>query len=495
MTFCFICETLSHRVDIWHFIYRFSGGLSGARSWCFQAFAEAGYLLALSVCYWRGTAGDDMGETKLGRKGEEIDIERLRAFLEGELGTHGQIETEQFPGGSSNLTDLVRIGRPESVPGTVVTGDREGADECPVRTKYESTLVSNGDTPNPHPETQEYVLRRPPFGNTVKSAHDMRREFDVLTKLSKVYAPAPKPLLFCDNDAVIGSEFYLMERRHGLIIRGRIPGTHDPASMQKPAHSKGSDAPDSTISSGTQDASVPASVAGGAVKPHDLETSQTARRSICQTFINNLVKLHTLDLPKAGLETLGRIEGYNRRQVEGWTKRYFAAKTHDHDALEKSIIWLNANIPPESGASLIHNDYKFDNVMLDPNDLGRITAVLDWEMVTIGDPLMDLGTTLGYWMDNDAGEEMLNMPFNPRVLMENISRAELVEMYEEILGRKLPDMLFYYTFGTFKIAVIAQQIYARYVRGFTKDERFAGFNKFVEALGHIAENATARGTV
>lgn len=365
-------------------------------------------------------------ETGPVRKGEEVDAERLRTFLEAELGTgEREVEIEQFPGGSSNLTYLVRMG---------------------------------GD---------EYVLRRPPFGNTVKSAHDMRREFDVLSNLSAVYSPAPKPLLFCDDEAVIGSEFYLMERRRGLIIRGRIPGTHgEDAETRALARAK-----------------------------HNLENSQDFRLNVCRPFIQNLTDLHRLDYRSAGLESLGRADGYNRRQVEGWTKRYFNAKTDSWDALETAIKWLNENIPAESGASLVHNDYKFDNVMLDPSDLTRITAVLDWEMVTIGDPLMDLGTTLGYWMSWDAGDELLNMPFNPRVLMENISRRQLVNMYSESLGRAVPDMLFYYVFGTFKIAVIAQQIYARYVKGFTKDKRFASFNHFVAALGRIAVTALERSTI
>ncbi|MEQ1923140.1 MAG: phosphotransferase family protein, partial [Pyrinomonadaceae bacterium] len=178
--------------------------------------------------------------------------------------------------------------------------------------------------------------------------------------------------------------------------------------------------------------------------------------------------------------------GYVRRQVEGWTKRYFAAKTDEHAELETAIAWLNDNIPTDSGASLVHNDYKFDNVILDPDDLTKITAVLDWEMVTVGDPLMDLGTTLGYWMSREVGDELLNMPFNPRVLMENITRQELVEMYAAASGRDVSNILFYYVFGTFKIAVIAQQIYARYVKGFTQDKRFASFDRFVAALGQIA---------
>jgi len=375
-----------------------------------------------------------MGETKPVRPGEEIDVTRLGAFLSKELGLlSGEIEVMQFPAGSSNLTYLVRLG------------------------------------------DMEYVLRRPPFGNTVKSAHDMQREFEVLSKLSAVYAPAPKPLLMSWDASIIGSEFYLMERREGLIIRGKIPGTH---TVSSPHVSKGSTADASTFS-GT----------------HNLETSQDYQYKVCRGFIANLADLHALDYAAAGLGDLGKPDGYNRRQVEGWTKRYFAAKTHDWDALERTIVWLNENTPAEFGASLIHNDYKFDNVMLDPKDLGRITAVLDWEMVTIGDPLMDLGTTLGYWMSRDAPEWLLDMPFNPRVLMENITRRELVEMYADSLGRILPNMLFYYLFGTFKIAAICQQIYARYVKGFTKDPRFAGFDKLVEALGRIAADAIERRSI
>ena len=351
-----------------------------------------------------------MRETKAVRPGEEIDTERLGPFMTSKMSpTGGEIIVEQFPAGSSNLTYLVRFG------------------------------------------DAEYVLRRPPYGNTVKSAHDMRREFDVLSKLSVVYSPAPKPRLFCDDHTIIGSEFYLMERRKGVILRGRAP--------------------------------------------EELEKSPSSQRKLCESFVKNLAVLHSLDIRKAGLATLGKPENYCRRQVEGWSKRYFAAKTGDVRDLEKVIAWLNENIPGESGASIVHNDYKFDNVMLDPGDLTRITAVLDWEMVTVGDPLMDLGTTLGYWMSEDAGEELLSMPFNPRVLMENISRAELVEMYENSLGRAVRDMLFYYVFGTFKIAVIAQQIYARYVNGFTMDARFATFDKFVAALGRIASGAVQRQSI
>jgi aminoglycoside phosphotransferase (APT) family kinase protein len=349
-------------------------------------------------------------DTKPIRQGEELNEANLQAFLRENLAVQSnEISIEQFPAGSSNLTYCVKIG------------------------------------------DEEYVLRRPPFGNQVKSAHDMSREFEVLSKLSKVYTPAPKPLIYCADENIIGSEFYLMERRKGLIIRGK--------------------------------------------SPQSLENSKELQRKVCESFIENLAEFHALDYKKIDLENLGKPKGYSNRQVEGWTKRYFNAKTDEHVELEKAIEWLNRNVPESSGAALVHNDYKFDNVMLNPENLTEIVAVLDWEMATVGEPLMDLGTTLGYWMSKKVGNELLSMPFNPRVLMENISRRELIEMYSEKSGRDVSDMLFYYVFGTFKIAVIAQQIYFRYAKGFTQDKRFATFNQFVGALGKIALHAIEEGEI
>jgi aminoglycoside phosphotransferase (APT) family kinase protein len=349
-------------------------------------------------------------DTKPIRHGEELDEANLQLFLREKLDIKTEeIFIEQFPAGSSNLTYLIKI------------------------------------------HADEFVLRRPPFGNTVKSAHDMKREFDVLKKLSKVYQPAPAPLLYCADENVIGSEFYLMERRRGLIIRGK--------------------------------------------SPEILENSTELQRKVCESFIGNLANLHALDYQKIGLGDLGKPKGYARRQVEGWTRRYFNAKTDKLAELEKSIEWLNESIPYESGATLVHNDYKFDNVMLNPGNLTEITAVLDWEMTTVGDPLMDLGTTLGYWMSKESGAEMLSMPFNPRVLMEKITRSELVEIYAEKSRRDVSGILFYYVFGTFKIAVIAQQIYSRFVKGYTQDRRFATFDHFVKALGKIAAFTIEKGKI
>jgi aminoglycoside phosphotransferase (APT) family kinase protein len=351
-----------------------------------------------------------MSDTKPIRQGEELNEANLARFLRENLSVKtDEIEILQFPSGNSNLTYCIKI------------------------------------------DADEYVLRRPPFGNQVKSAHDMAREYNVLSKLAGVYKPAPKPLIYCNDDAIIGSEFYLMERRNGLIIRGK--------------------------------------------SPESLADSPELQRRVCESFIENLANLHALDYKKIGLENLGKPEGYATRQVEGWTKRYFNAKTNEQTELEKSIEWLNTNIPNSTGATLVHNDYKFDNIMLNPNDLTEIVAVLDWEMTTIGEPLMDLGTSLGYWMSKEVGEQMLSMPFNPRVLMENISRSQLVEIYAEKSGRDVSNILFYYVFGTFKIAVIAQQIYYRYVKGFTNDKRFATFNHFVNALGKIALSGIKSGKI
>ena len=351
-----------------------------------------------------------MSDTKPIRDGEELNRTNLAEYLRENLNLEtGEIEISQFPGGSSNLTYCVRIG------------------------------------------AREYVLRRPPFGNQVKSAHDMSREFNVLSCLSAVYSPAPKPLVYCGDEAVIGSEFYLMERRRGLIIRGK--------------------------------------------SPESLENSPELQKKVCESFVENLVELHSLDYQRIGLGELGKPEGYVVRQTEGWTKRYFNAKTDEHAELETAIAWLNANIPESRGAALVHNDYKFDNVMLNPANLTEIVAVLDWEMTTIGEPLMDLGSSLAYWMSPENGRELLSMPFNPRVLMEKVTRAELVEMYEKKTGKPVSDMLFYYVFGIFKLAAIAQQIYFRYVKGFTRDERFATFDHFVDSLGKIAVRALESGKV
>jgi aminoglycoside phosphotransferase (APT) family kinase protein len=339
------------------------------------------------------------------REGEQLDTARLRDYLAAHLpAVEGQLVVEQFRHGHSNLTYLVKLG-----------------------------------------ET-EWVLRRPPFGNRVKTAHDMGREYRILSRLCPVYGPAPAPLLYCDDDGVLGAPFYLMERRKGVILRGNP-------------------APDRPM-------------------PPELV------RRLCETLIDSMAGLHALDYRAAGLEDLGKPEGYVDRQVTGWIKRYQDARTDDLQDVERTAAWLAKNRPAASaGSTLVHNDFKFDNLVLDQSDLTRIVAVLDWEMATIGDPLMDLGTTLAYWTEATDPEPFHHHIVGPTTQSGSLSRRELVEYYGQTTGRDVSNMLFYYVYGVFKVAVIAQQIYARYVRGLTQDSRFAGFNLMVAGLGLAAARA------
>lgn len=343
------------------------------------------------------------------RRGEELNLAALEDYLVAQLpGAGGPLVVEQFPSGFSNLTYLLRL------------GDRE------------------------------LVLRRPPFGANIKSAHDMGREYRVLSGLRRVYPKVPRTLLYCEDEAVLGAPFYVMERLHGVILRGRpAPG---------------------------------------------MDLTPEVMHSIAIAAVDNLAAIHAVDYDSAGLGDLGRPEGYVTRQIEGWTRRYRAAQTDDLPAIEHLIDWLAGHMPADSGAALIHNDYKFDNLMLNPANLGEIVAVLDWEMCTIGDPLMDLGTTLGYWIepgDPPALQAMLGLTTLPG----NLTRRQVVERYVAASGRPVNDPLFYYLFGLFKIAVIVQQIYARYRRGHTQDRRFAGLSEVVGACGSLAATALARGAI
>jgi aminoglycoside phosphotransferase (APT) family kinase protein len=298
---------------------------------------------------------------------------------------------------------------------------------------------------------RELVLRRPPFGAKIKSGHDMGREYKILSRLAKVYPKVPKVLAYCEDPKVLGAPFYLMERVHGVILRSRLPDGFRP--------------------------------------------SRDTMRRLSEAFIDNLAELHAVDVKAAGLADLGHGEGYVERQVVGWTERYKAARTEYVPDLEIVYGWLADHMPAQSGTSLIHNDYKYDNVVLDPSDLARIIAVLDWEMATVGDPLMDLGSTLGYWIDPEDPPSLRMLPFVPTSLPGNLGRRELAERYAQKTGRSLEDLLFYYTYALFKIAVIAQQIYARYVKGLTQDERFAGLGVAVHILGRTAVTAIEKGRI
>jgi aminoglycoside phosphotransferase (APT) family kinase protein len=218
-------------------------------------------------------------------------------------------------------------------------------------------------------------------------------------------------------------------------------------------------------------------------------------RRLCVNLIDNLTLLHAVDYHAAGLADLGKPEGYVGRQVSGWTNRYAAARTDDLPEMDRLAAWLGAHAPPESGAAVIHNDYKYDNLLLDPDDLTRIVAVFDWEMATLGDPLMDLGSTLGYWVEASDPAPLRESVLGPTTLPGNMTRRELLARYEEKTGRAVREPLFYYCYGLFKIAVIVQQIYARFVRGHTRDARFGRMNALVAALARQADQRLTAGAI
>ena len=227
-----------------------------------------------------------------------------------------------------------------------------------------------------------------------------------------------------------------------------------------------------------------------------ISQSRTATmRGLAERLVEELAALHALDWRGAGLGELGRPEGYVERQVDGWSRRWLAARTGDVPGIERAAAWLAAHRPPPGGASIIHNDFKYDNLMLDPADLTRVVAVLDWEMATLGDPLMDLGTSLGYWVDPDDPPELRALGLGLTAAPGNLSRVELVSRYTSISSRDVGDALYHYVFGLFKLAVVAQQIFARYVQGHTRDPRFAALDGAVRALGGMAERAITLGRI
>ena len=334
------------------------------------------------------------------RAGETIDRARLDAFLRSHLPVEGALELEQFPGGHSNLTYLARYG------------------------------------------AREFVVRRPPHGTQVKGAHDMGREYRVLSKLHAHYAPAPKPLAWCDDATIIGAPFYVMERKRGVVFRVR--------------------------------------------KPEELQLTPQLARGITTAFIDGLAQLHSLDFRAVGLDELYKGPGYVERQVRGWAARWENAKTEELPEMERAREWLIANLPEDSAASVIHNDYKFDNLMFDAADLTRLVGVLDWEMATVGDPLADLAVCLTSYGEPGGDQHstvgqcfMVNEPGALR-------RDELAERYAAQMGRDLRNMRYYYALAHYKGAVTIQQIYYRYHHGHTKDERFARFDQITKSLARRA---------
>lgn len=284
------------------------------------------------------------------------------------------------------------------------------------------------------------VVRRAPPGKKAKTAHDMVREARVISAVRPHFPLAPEVFAVCEDEALIGSPFFVM-----APIEGEIPRKNLSVALHR-----------------------------------------DAARALCDALIACHVKLHGVDLEATGLSELGKVEGYVARQIKGWSDRYRAARTPDVPSCESIMTWLEANMPPPSGAALIHNDYKFDNVVLDPADPTRIVGVLDWEMATVGDPLMDLGASLAYWVQRDDPFDLQAIRTLPTTVSGMMTRAEVVARYAELSGREIPDFTFYYVYGLFRLAGIAQQIYLRYTLGQTKDPRFAQFGRAVTALSDQA---------
>jgi len=348
-----------------------------------------------------------LDSAKAVRPGEELDSTKLAAWLGANFPDLAgrPVEVTQFPAGHSNLTYLVKVG----------AGD----------------------------DARELVIRRPPFGSQVKSAHDMGREFALQSALAGRF-PVPRALAYEPDETVLGAPFYAMERVVGVICRKKL--------------------------------GVPA--------------DETTYARLSDALVASMVALHTVDWrAEPGLIALYRGDGYVRRQVDGWSKRWDEARTEDVPAIERLRAALLSDVPADQGATVVHNDLKYDNLVLDPADLGHVRAVLDWEMATIGCPLMDLGTSLGYWVEATDPAAMKMLAFVPTYEPGNLDREGVVRRYEALTGRAVARPVFYFVFGLFKLAVVGQQIYRRFVLGKTQDKRFAMFGAAVRALGDLGVSA------
>jgi aminoglycoside phosphotransferase (APT) family kinase protein len=346
------------------------------------------------------------------RTGEELDLAALDRYLRQHLAAQSSefdptamVEIEQFPGGHSNLTYLIRYG------------------------------------------DQEFVLRRPPVGPVAPTAHDMPREYKLLSVINPHFSLAPKPVLLCEDASIIGAPFYLMERRRGFIVHFKVP-----------------------------------SLIG-----ENLEL----RRRLSETVVDTLVALHAVDIQATGVVNIGKPEGFVTRQVRGWADRWQRSKTGELAEMEQVIQWLVDRIPTESDnqSTIVHNDFKLDNIMLDADDPARVVAVLDWEMCTVGEPLVDVGLALTYWTmkggTNRAGGAAADQNRSLLAVTNGpgwMTREEIIERYEAKTDRDLSRIAFYETFARFKVAVVIQQIYFRYAQGQTHDERFRNFDGLVRAL-------------
>lgn len=324
------------------------------------------------------------------RTEDGFDIEAVDAWIKARVeGLSGTPKVEQFSRGASNLT---------------------------YRLRY---------------ETRDLILRRPPPGTKAKSAHNMVREYEVQKALKPVYPWVPEMLALCTDHSVIGSDFYVMQRIEGIILRANLPP--------------------------------------------GLELGIDEVKRLSTAAIDRLIDLHQVDVQVAGLEKLGKGAGYNRRQIEGWSERYKRARTWNVLPGRYVMDWLAERVPDEVAIRVIHGDYRFDNLVLDPDDPLQIIGVLDWELATLGDPLMDLGNSMAYWVQADDDRYFRGFRRQPTHLPGMLTRDQVVEYYRDRTGFKPDNWAFYEVYGLFRLAVIAQQIYYRYFHKQTRNPQFKQF--------------------
>ena len=350
----------------------------------------------------------DSSDTKPVRASEQLDWgalanyvrEKLTTILGPRFDAAAPMTVEQFPGGHSNLTYLLRCG------------------------------------------TQEFVMRRPPFGPVPPRAHDMAREYRILEAVHPVFSLAPQPFVLCEDASVIGSVFYIMERRHGLVVR------YD--------------------------------------EPPELADQPAERRRVSEGLVDTLAELHAVDIAAHGLTTLGKPAGFVERQVRGWSERWSGSQTSELPEMDVLAAWLAERLPPDPARpTVVHGDFKLDNVMLDARDIGRIVAVFDWEMSAVGDPLIDLGILLCYCVHTSTASQH-DAVTSVTHRAGWFTRAEILERYAARARVDLTNITFYEVFAVFKLAVVLQQIFYRYHRGQTDDPRFADLDKRVAWLARTA---------
>ncbi len=333
------------------------------------------------------------------RSGENLNPELLKPFLEQHFNLENEsLQIKQFGSGHSNLTYELRVGEWEA------------------------------------------VLRRPPHGPVAPKAHDMEREYSILQDVNHVFPLAPKPYLFSNNISIVGSPFYVMERKRGFVYDTSFP--------------------------------------------NEVNASTKFCRSLSETMVDTLVNLHSIEYKNTRLAEITHPKGFMERQVHGWIARYIKARTHEVEGVDELTKWLVSNIPTSQEATIIHYDYKLNNSMFSFEDPTEMIGLFDWEMTTVGDPLADVGAAMSYWNEADDPELLKLGLGKPSVTLRDgfFTKKEFIELYAKKSGRDVTNIHYYTTFAYFKLAVICQQIYYRWKKGQTKDPRFANFHLFVNSL-------------